>query len=62
VDSTCHFAVVHETFCPQVLGRTGAFNVATGGWVPCAILVGCLAFTVSKDEVRDEIRKCQWLA
>lgn len=34
----------------SALGRTGAFNVAVGGWVPCGMLVLALALTMARDE------------
>lgn len=44
------------------LGRTGAFNVSVSAWVPCGILLTCLACTMGKDEdamqVRSHTRMC----
>ncbi|KAG2447464.1 hypothetical protein HYH02_007785 [Chlamydomonas schloesseri] len=40
----------------HALGRTGAFNVATAGWVPCAIMLTSLACCMRKDEAAMQAR------
>lgn len=32
------------------LGRVGAFNISVAGWLPCGVLLCCLACTMRKDE------------
>jgi hypothetical protein len=38
------------------LGRAGAFNLSVSAWVPCGIMLTCLALTMAKDE--DTMQVC----
>ncbi|KAL4426059.1 hypothetical protein ABPG77_007855 [Micractinium sp. CCAP 211/92] len=41
---------VFVAFFIQRLGRTGAFNLSTAGWIPCGLLLMGTAFTLARDE------------
>ncbi|PSC76649.1 MFS family transporter: sugar [Micractinium conductrix] len=41
---------VFVSFFIQKLGRSGAFNLSTAGWIPCGLLLLGTAFTLARDE------------
>lgn len=41
---------VFVAFFIQRLGRVGAFNVSTAGWIPCGLLLLGTSFTLARDE------------
>ncbi|GLI68460.1 hypothetical protein VaNZ11_012882, partial [Volvox africanus] len=43
----------------HALGRKGAFNVATGGWIPCGVLLASLACCMRRDEDAMQARLAQ---
>ncbi len=44
-----------------VMGRQAAFNVAVAGWVPCAVLMLALCFTIRTDEAAMQRRLQQFM-
>ncbi|EFJ46143.1 hypothetical protein VOLCADRAFT_93591 [Volvox carteri f. nagariensis] len=43
----------------HVLGREGAFNVATGGWIPCSVMLTSLVCCMRRDEAAMQARLAQ---